>query len=157
MINISAGSITFTAMQFKDKQQHAISLFLKSNFLPIQMIYFEKTASLMYDISTNVASSLIQQLFLKTENVHGYGTRSATEGTITSNLPDLKLKKIRFAIRHNSSPKLRHVNKSRFTKESRVSIQNTRKGYVLYKRWPCSTYILNRINPFSPVGFPIDE
>ena len=34
-------------MYFTDKQQHAIPLFLKSNFLPIQMIYFEKTASLM--------------------------------------------------------------------------------------------------------------
>ena len=65
-----------------DKQQHAIPLFLKSNFLPIQMIYFEKTARLMYDISTNIneAPSLIQQLFTKAGNAHGYGTRSATRG-----------------------------------------------------------------------------
>ena len=38
------------------------------------MIYFEKTASLMYDISTNEAPSLIQQLFTKVGNMHGYGT-----------------------------------------------------------------------------------
>ena len=44
------------------------------------MIYFEKTASLMYDLSNNLASSLIQQLFTKAENMHGYGTRSATRG-----------------------------------------------------------------------------
>ena len=43
------------------------------------MIYFEKTTSLMYDISTNEAP-LIQQPFTKAGNVHGYGTRSATRG-----------------------------------------------------------------------------
>ena len=34
----------------------------------------------MYDISTNEAPSLIQQVYTKAENVHGYGTRSATRG-----------------------------------------------------------------------------
>ena len=76
-------------MYFRDKQQHAIPLFLKSNFLPIHMIYFEKTASLMYDISTNEAPSLIQQLFTRAGNVHGYGML---------NLQDLKFKKTRFRV-----------------------------------------------------------
>ena len=58
-------------MYFTDNQQHAIPLLLKSKFLSIQMIYFEKTASLMYDISTNGAPPLIQQLFTKAGNVHG--------------------------------------------------------------------------------------
>ena len=67
-------------MYFTDEQQHAIPLFLKSNFLPIQMIYFEKTASLMYGISTNEAPSLAQQILTRAGNLHGYGTRSATRG-----------------------------------------------------------------------------
>ena len=80
-------------MYFTDKQQHAIPLFLKSNFLSIQMIYFEKTASLMYDISTNEAPSLIQQLFTKAGNVRGYGTRSATSGNYCVKSSRLEIKK----------------------------------------------------------------
>ena len=60
-------------MYFTDKQWHDIPLFLKSNFFPIQMIYFEKTASLTHDISTNIVTPLVQQLFTKAEDVHGYG------------------------------------------------------------------------------------
>ena len=116
-------------MYFTDKQQHAIPLFLKSNFLPIQMIYFEKTASLMYDISTNEAPSLIQQLFTKAGNVHGYGTRSATSGNYYVKSSRLEIQKNSFSrsgtFVWNSLPlKLRHVNKRRFKKELRVSLFN---------------------------------
>ena len=34
----------------------------------------------MYDISTNEAPSLIQQLSTKAETLDGYGTRSVTRG-----------------------------------------------------------------------------
>ena len=61
--------------------------------LPIQMIYFEKTASLMYDISTNEAPSLIQQLFTKAGNVHGYGTRSATRRNVYVKSSRFEIKK----------------------------------------------------------------
>ena len=88
----------FRLTYFTDKQQHAISLFLKSNFLSIQMIYFEKTASLMYDISTNEAPSLIQQLFTKPGNVHSYGTRWATRGNYYVKCSRLEIKKIRFCV-----------------------------------------------------------
>ena len=81
-------------MYFTDKQQHAIPLLLKSNSFPnIQMIYFEKTASLRYEISTNEAPSLIQQLFTKEGNVHGHGTRSATRGNYYVKSSRLEIKK----------------------------------------------------------------
>ena len=116
-------------MYFTDTQQHAIPLFIKSNFLPIQMIYFEKTGSLMYDISTNEAPSLIQQLFTKAGNVHGYGTRSATGGNYYVNSSRLEIQKNSFSrsgtFLWNSLPlKLRRVNKRRFKKELRVSLFN---------------------------------
>ena len=59
------------------------------------MIYFEKTASLMYDISTNEAPSLIlnQQLFTKAKIVHGYCTRSATRGNYYVKSSRLEIKK----------------------------------------------------------------
>ena len=125
-------------MYFTDKQQHAIPLFLKSNFLPIQMISFEKTASLMYDISTNDAPSLIQQLFTRAGNVHGYGTRSATSGNYYVKSSRLEIQKISFSrsgtFVWNSLPlKLRHVNKRRFKKELRVSlfkILESEKKYI---------------------------
>ena len=58
---------------FTDKQQ-------QSNFLPIQMIFFEKTESLLYGISIKEAHSLIQQLSMKAGTLDGYGTRTATKG-----------------------------------------------------------------------------
>ena len=62
------------------------------------MIYFEKTASLMYDISTNEAPSLIQQLFTKAVNVHGYGTRSATRGSHYVKSSRLEIQKTHFRV-----------------------------------------------------------
>ena len=61
------------------------------------MIYFEKTGSLMYDISTNEAPSLIQQLFTKAGNVHGYGTRSATGGNYYVKSSRLEIQKNSFS------------------------------------------------------------
>ena len=61
------------------------------------MIYFEKTTSLMYDIPTNEAPSLIQQVRrLKMCMVTAQGR--LLEETITLNLKDLKLKKTRFRV-----------------------------------------------------------
>ena len=60
-------------MHFADKQQHAIPFFLDSNFLPIQMVYFEKIASLMNDVSNRIVPVLIRKLFTKREDdVHSY-------------------------------------------------------------------------------------
>ena len=91
------------------------------------MIYFEKTASLMYDISTNEAPYLIQQLFTKAGNVYGYGTRSATRRNVYVKSSRLEIKKNAFSRSGtcvwNTLPlKLRHVNKRRFKKELLVPL-----------------------------------
>ena len=83
----------------------------------------------MYDISTNEAPSLIQQLFTKEGNVHGYGTRSATSGNYYVKSSRLEIQKNLFSrsgtFVWNSLPlKLCHVNKRRFKKELRVSLFN---------------------------------
>ena len=67
-------------MNFAQSQQHAVPFFLSSNFLPIHMIYFQRTANLMYDISNGVSPILIQNLFKKSNYVHNYSTRSASRG-----------------------------------------------------------------------------
>ena len=76
----------------------------------------------MYDISTNEASSLIQQLFTKAGNVHGYGTRSATRGNYYVKSSRLEIPKNSFSrsgtcVWNSLALKLRHVNKRRFKKE----------------------------------------
>ena len=83
----------------------------------------------MYDISTNEAPSLIQQLFTKAGNVHGRGTRSATRGNYYVKSSRLEIKKDSFlrsgtCFWNSLALKLRHVNKSRFKKELRVSLLN---------------------------------
>ena len=62
---------------FADRRQHAVPLFVSSNFLPIQMIYFKSTACLMHDINNKTAPILIQKLFPKADTIHNYTTRSA--------------------------------------------------------------------------------
>ena len=83
----------------------------------------------MYGISTNEAPSLIQQLFTKAGNVHGYGTRSATRGNYYVKSSRLEIQKNSFSRSGtsvwNSLPlKLRHVNKRRFKKKLHVSLFN---------------------------------
>ena len=92
-----------------------------------QMIYFEKTTSLMYDISTNEAPSLIQQLFTKAGNVHAYGTRSATRRNVyvkSSRLEKNSFSRSGTCVWNSLPLKLRHVNKRRFKMELCVSLLN---------------------------------
>ena len=67
-------------MNFVQSQQHVVPFFLSYNFLPIHMIYFQRTANLMYDIANEVSPILIQNLFKKSNYVHNYSTRSASRG-----------------------------------------------------------------------------
>ena len=66
-------------------------------------------------------------------NMHGYGTRSATRGNYYVKSSRLEIQKNSFSRSGtcvwNSLPlKLRHVNKSRFKKELRVSLLNILKS-----------------------------
>ena len=61
--------------------------------------YFEKTASLMYDVSNRIAPVLIRKLFTKTEDVHCYNTRSAYSGNFYVKSSRLETKVFIFDIR----------------------------------------------------------
>ena len=84
----------------------------------------------MYDISTNEAPSLIQQLFTKAGNVYGcMVTRPAPTGGnyyVKSSRFEKKTSFLRSGkCVWNSLPvKLSHVNKNRFKQELRVSLPN---------------------------------
>ena len=50
-------------MYFSDPRAHAVSLFISSNILPINMFYVETVSSLMYDVSRLSVPSYISDLF----------------------------------------------------------------------------------------------
>lgn len=55
---------------------HAISLFIESKIVPVNMIYFDKIANLMHDIWKRLYPS--SPLLLTTSNeIHGYNTKLA--------------------------------------------------------------------------------
>ena len=64
-------------MHFADSREHAIPLFVATNIMPINMIYYESIANLMYDVSNKYAPINIIDLFTKSGSVHSYNTRSA--------------------------------------------------------------------------------
>jgi len=84
-------------MHFNNRQTHCIPLFLATNTLPVQMIYFENAAKLMYDVSKNAVPTSIQNLFHKTETIHNYRTRSASSGNYYIDQSRLELQKLSFA------------------------------------------------------------
>ena len=61
-------------MYFSDNRAHAISLFVKSGVLPVNMLYFEYTANLMHDITNNCAPSKISELFIRSDQIHSHYT-----------------------------------------------------------------------------------
>ena len=59
-------------------REHAIPLFLKAKLLPLEFQYYEKIATLMYDIKTSSAPINISNLFSRITSVHSYSTRTST-------------------------------------------------------------------------------
>ena len=72
---------------------HAVSLFITSNILPINMLYVETVSSLMYDVSrlSVHVSSNISDLFTKVNKINTDKTKSSSSGNfyIKSSSPSL--------------------------------------------------------------------
>ena len=69
-------------MYFSEPRAHAVSLFISSNILPINMFYVETVSSLMYDVSRLSVPSNISDLFAKVNKIHTHKTRSSSLGNI---------------------------------------------------------------------------
>ena len=63
---------------FLNNRTHAIPLFLTSNILPVNMLYFETVSAIMHDVSTNSTPCNIRQLFIHSSDVHVHNTRSSS-------------------------------------------------------------------------------
>ena len=60
---------------FSSKRSHAIPLFVASNILPINMLYFETVSTIMHDVSTRSTPQNICELFIHSSDVHVCNTR----------------------------------------------------------------------------------
>ena len=67
-------------MYFFEPRAHAVSLFIISNILPINMLYVDTVSSLMYDVSHLSVPSNISDLFTKVNKIHTHKTRSSSSG-----------------------------------------------------------------------------
>ena len=65
---------------FRNNREHAIPLYVYSNILPVDMLYFKSIASLMHDINNQSAPLNLINLFDRVDSVHSYRTRSASTG-----------------------------------------------------------------------------
>ena len=61
-------------MNFPKPQTHVVPLFISSQILPINMLYFETMSNLMYNISDNSAPPNVSRLFRKSSLIHPYKT-----------------------------------------------------------------------------------
>ena len=91
------------------------------------MIYFETIANLMHNISHGSAPSPLRALFLKSNEVHRYNTRSATKGNFFQK--DAKLEKRSFScfgtlVWNNIALALRDKPKTVYQKTIRNSMFN---------------------------------
>ena len=63
---------TLRLIFFSCKRSHAIPLFVASNILPINMLYFETVSTIMHDVSTRSTPQNIRELFIHSSDVHVY-------------------------------------------------------------------------------------
>lgn len=85
-------------MFFKQRNAHAIPLFIQAKILPVNFVYHSSVASLMHDISTHSAPPNLLNLFRATSDVHQYDTRSSASKNIYNEKFNLELQRKSFSI-----------------------------------------------------------
>ena len=60
---------------FAPSDAHAISLFIESKILPVNMIYFDTVTNLVHDFPKGLAPSPMRALFTRSDEIHGFNTR----------------------------------------------------------------------------------
>ena len=82
---------------FSNKRSRAIPLFIASNILPVDMLYFETVSTIMHDVFTNSTPNNIRQLFIHSSDDHAHNTRfsSARKFHIQESRLGVKLKTLK--------------------------------------------------------------
>ena len=106
-------------INFAPFRSHAVPYFLHSNIMPITMLYFKLSSMLMFDVYNNTAPHNISHLFIPTQQIHSYSTRSSSSGNYYISHSRLNQKNDSFSIMGakiwNSIPEnLRNSSRSLF-------------------------------------------
>lgn len=107
---------------FADYTAHAVPLFITSNNLPLNMIYFKSIVNLMHDVFNNVTPPKISNLFTSIDEVHTHDTRSTSIGNYYTKYSRTNQKRKSFSRigvkMWNSIPlELRKLSKNSFKKK----------------------------------------
>ena len=81
-------------INFSDRRDHAISLFIDANVLPLNFLYYQTMSNLMHDVNKNKVPSGILNLFQKTCSCHSHNTRASASGNFYVNSSDIELYKL---------------------------------------------------------------
>ena len=106
-------------INFAPFRSHAVPYFLHSNIMPITMLYFKLSSVLMFDVYNNTAPHNISHLFIPTQQIHSYSTRSSSSGNYYISHSRLNQKNDSFSIMgakiwNNIPENLRNSSKSLF-------------------------------------------
>ena len=114
-------------INFAPFRSHAVPYFLHSNIMPITMLYFKLSSILMFDVYNNTAPHNISHLFIPTQKIHSYSTRSSSSGNYYISHSRLNQKNDSFSIMGakiwNSIPEnLRNSSKSLFKEKVHATL-----------------------------------
>ena len=101
---------------FGDYKAHAVPFFISSSLLPLNLLYSESVAVLMYDVSNNTSPPQISNLFNYQHNIHSHNTRSSTRGNFFLEYSRLDKQNMSFSRngRNNLSNEIRQMPKVKF-------------------------------------------
>ena len=108
-------------MYFSEPRADAVSLFITSNILSINMLFVETVSFLIYDVSRLSVPSNISDLFTKVNKIHTHKTRSSSSGNFYFKSSSLSLNQrsyTRFGAKlwNSYRHKFRQLPKSAFKK-----------------------------------------
>ena len=105
-----------------DYKSDAIPLFVSSNLLPLDLLYFKSVAILMHDVFNNLSPPQISNIFNFQSNVHSYNTRSSSRGNFFAQYSRLVKKNKSFSrngvrVWNSLSAEIRYMSKTTFKRK----------------------------------------
>ena len=82
---------------FANQRESAIPLFVRSNIPPLNIIYFQSVASLVYDVIHENCPDNLLQLFMQIKDTCSHNTRSASSNNLYTKSSRLKTQQNSFA------------------------------------------------------------
>ena len=82
---------------FANQRESAILLFVKASIPPLNIIYFQSVASLVYDVIHENCPDNLLQLFTQIKDTHSYNTRSASSNNLYTQSSRLKTQQYSFS------------------------------------------------------------